>query len=263
MAVKKVRYEKLLEAGKSPEWVMEKFILEVALMSKLNTNSNFVPLYGAVVQPPFLYLVLEYMSSGSLYSVLNADTDNYLSILPPINVLATNIASGMAYLHGLKPQIIHRDLTSQNILIANDGTAKIADFGISRFKDEVGDKTMTAIGNPRWRAPEVTKAQRYSEKVDVFGFGMILYEMFARAPPFTHMTDPSQVAFFVARGQRPTIPPSCPSEWASLIVQCWDDSPSSRPSFPQILQTLSTLPDAYIPARTGFGVPSFEIVPYT
>ncbi|GAM29117.1 hypothetical protein SAMD00019534_122930, partial [Acytostelium subglobosum LB1] len=242
VAVKRVKYDRLLESGKSDEWIKGKFLLEVVLMVKLSHLSSFVKLFGTVIEQKELLLILEFCSHGSLYNILNTiGNDDVIATLPSINILSLSIANGMAYLHGLSPQIIHRDLTSQNILLDATGSSKIADFGISRFKNDIGDKTMTSIGNPRWRAPEVTKGEKYSEKVDVFGFGMILYEMFSRRMPF-HELEPVQASFKVASGERPRIPPNVDSRWAKLIQQCWDHSAANRPSFTEVIQIIQQLP---------------------
>ncbi|EFA86258.1 ankyrin repeat-containing protein [Heterostelium album PN500] len=226
VAVKRVKYERLLESGKTDEWIKGKFLLEVVLMVKLSHLPSFVKLYGTVIEQNELLLI---------------GNDEMITNLPSINLLSQSMANGMAYLHGLTPQIIHRDLTSQNILLDANGSAKIADFGISRFKNDIGDKTMTAIGNPRWRAPEVTKGEKYSEKVDVFGFGMILYELFTRRVPF-HDYEPVQASFKVVSGERPIIPPTVDSRWAKLIQRCWDHLPANRPSFQEIIQIIQQLP---------------------
>ncbi|EGC31480.1 hypothetical protein DICPUDRAFT_99201 [Dictyostelium purpureum] len=247
VAIKRVKIEKILESGKTFNWVRDKFILEVVLMVKLSSFSNFVKLYGTCIEDDELLLILEYCDNSSLFNILNTiGNENVVQSLPAINTLSLNIANGMNYLHSLKPQIIHRDLTSQNILIDKNGVAKIADLGISRFKNELGDKTMTSIGNPRWRAPEVTKGQKYSEKVDVFGFGMILYEMFTRRVPF-HEHEQVQASFKIASGERPTLPSSVDSRWINLIQLCWDQNPNNRPSFAQILDIIQNLPIAFIP----------------
>eukprot|EP01113_Clastostelium_recurvatum_P005252 TRINITY_DN12344_c0_g1_i1.p2 TRINITY_DN12344_c0_g1~~TRINITY_DN12344_c0_g1_i1.p2 ORF type:complete len:656 (-),score=105.63 TRINITY_DN12344_c0_g1_i1:96-2063(-) len=249
-ALKKVKYEHLIDAGKTPEWIRQKFILEVALMSQLNSHTSFVPLIGACVEPPHLWMVLEYMPGGSLFNILHCDnSETWLSKMPSINAIATSISNGMQYIHTQQPQIIHRDLTSQNVLIDATGYPKIADFGISRFKLDIGDRTMTSIGNPRWRAPEVTKNQRYSEKVDVYGFALILYECFARSIPFGDC-DSVPASHMAAQGKRPNIPDTCPPAWAQLITRCWDPVPADRPGFGAIISILEHLPIVYIPSRS-------------
>ncbi|KYR00994.1 hypothetical protein DLAC_11513 [Tieghemostelium lacteum] len=248
VAVKRVKYDKIIDSGKSDAWIKSKFILEVILMIKLSHLSSFVKLYATCIQSTELLLILEFCNFGSLYNILNSvQNDDVTSQMPSINSISLNICNGMNYLHGLSPQIIHRDLTSQNILIDQSGNAKIADFGISRFKNEIGDKTMTNIGNPRWRAPEVTKGEKYSEKVDVFGFGMILYELVTRHVPF-HQFEPVQASFKIAAGERPPFPDDLQLDqrWIQVIEKCWDHLPKNRPTFQQLLQVLQQLPIIFI-----------------
>ncbi|KAH3731811.1 Serine/threonine-protein kinase STY46 [Pelomyxa schiedti] len=248
VAVKKVRHDKLVDAGKEPSWILEKFILEAALMHKLSNNPNFVSMIGASLTPPDLCLVLEYMAGGSLEDVLHG-TKRGKQQLPSVNAIAKCIAEGMKFLHSQSPQIIHRDLTSANILLDQNGTPKIADFGISRFKVEVGDQTMTYIGNPRWRAPEVTRGERYSSKVDVYSFGLILWELITGKLPFYDL-DGTPASMHAAKGKRPEMPSDCHPQWAELIQLCWQDNPSRRPNFGQILETLSTLPVVQVPTTS-------------
>lgn len=90
-----------------------------------------VSFIGAVTEQPNLCVITEYMARGSMHDLLHKvglrpDTEWLLKI-------ASDVAHGVKYLHGCKPPIIHRDLKSQNILVDGQWTAKIADFGLSRF----------------------------------------------------------------------------------------------------------------------------------
>ncbi len=136
-ALKVVRYDKLSDAGKSDAWIMEKFVLEVALMHKLSSHPSFVRLLAFCLDKRSHYLALltEYMVGGSLYDKIHFNKG--ARTLPSVNAIAHAIALGMEHLHSLQPQIIHRDLTTQNILLDIDGNPRIADFGISRFKKQV------------------------------------------------------------------------------------------------------------------------------
>ena len=214
--------------------------MKMSLHSKLSSNPNFVHMIGACVTPPNdFWLVLEFMPGGSLFDVIHGITRNIR--IQSINAVALSVADGMTYLHNQVPQIIHRDLTPSNVLLDAAGNARIADFGISRFKFEVGSANMTYIGNPRWRAPEVTRGEAYSASVDVYAFGLLVWEMFSGKVPFQDLEGP-RASYEAAQGRRPEIPQSCPAIWAELIRSCWDPDPSKRPFFSQILQGLKMLP---------------------
>eukprot|EP00727_Mastigamoeba_balamuthi_P008062 m51a1_g3877 putative ankyrin repeat-containing protein (616) ;mRNA; f:27799-30238 len=215
VALKQVRFDKLIGAGKTPEWIRQKFVLEVALMNKIGSNPNFVQLLGASLSQDNYWLVLEYMPCGSLFDRVHGISHRSVQ-LPSVNSIARCIAEGMAYLHAQQPQIIHRDLTSANILLDEAHNPRIADFGISRFKHEIGDQCMTYIGNPRWRAPEVTRGEPYSSAVDVYAFGLILWELVSGKVPFPDL-DGHPASFQAAQGKRPEIPGGTPHAWADLI----------------------------------------------
>jgi serine/threonine protein kinase len=96
---------------------------------------------------------------------------------------AQDIASGMVYLHQLQPKVIHFDLKSMNVLIDNEGTAKLSDFGLSKVKLETITLT-NAVGTPQWCSPELLKKEMVNEKTDVYSFAMVMYEMVANKIPF-------------------------------------------------------------------------------
>lgn len=107
--------------------------------------------------------------------------------------MALDIARGMEYVHS--QGVIHRDLKPENILLTEDFQLKVADFGIGceeGYCDVVSDDS----GTYRWMAPEMIKRKPYDRKVDVYGFGLILWEMVAGSLPYKNMT-PIQAAFAV------------------------------------------------------------------
>jgi serine/threonine protein kinase len=136
-------------------------------------------------------------------------------------------------------QIIHRDLKASNIFIRRDGRAVIGDFGSSRFKSDDGTLTMTETGpssTVHYAAPELFKEDgELTTKVDVWGFGLLLYEIFGGSPVFPISFSPFDVIRHMRRQYRPIIPVECGEYMGGLIERCWSDDPSSRPSFEAIL----------------------------
>jgi serine/threonine protein kinase len=93
-------------------------------------------------------------------------------------------------------------------------------------------------------APEILSNKPYSEKADVFSFGILLWELVARKLPFFGM-QPMQVGIAVSqRGLRPTMPPKTPEPLAKLIRACWHEEPNRRPSMRQIEVILTAMPDS-------------------
>ena len=257
VAVKQIRIGALLEAHKTLEWIRQKFLVETALMNKLGGNPHFVALIGASRTTPLAaadnyWLVLEYVAGGSVFDLIHGIKP--WATPPTANAIAVGLVEGMAHLHSRVPQILHRDLTSSNVLLTATGDVKIADFGISRFKAAAGDCAMTFIGNPRWRAPEVTRGEPYGAKVDVYSFGVVLWEMASGTLPFADL-DNAIAALHAAKGERPPIPADCPSDWSNIIQQCWHHDPLQRPTFEElkgVVPALSPMHVAVGRAATSF-----------
>lgn len=133
--------------------------------------------------------------------------------------------------------IVHRDLKSANLLVTEDLRIKICDFGISRDTDAA---TMTSnIGTVPWTAPEMFRDVRYCNKVDVYSYGICVWELASRAFPFERMT-PLQIITAVCDGVRPAVPDGCDSSLEALMLACWQPTPAQRPSFEQIINMLNT-----------------------
>lgn len=208
------------------------FYKEIETLSKLR-HSNIVQMYGFCKKESYLCLVTEYVRGGNLADWLeDAELDLYLQIK-----LALNITRGMVYLHN--QNVIHRDLKPANILIESwdEGKVKVCDFGISRVvKKQESEKSGDPLGSPQYAAPELNSDVAHDNKVDVFSFAIILWEIALRQTPWPELKFGSQFAERYQKKERPKIPPD--NAFKSLIERCWAHVPSERPSFVQIYESL-------------------------
>ncbi|KAJ3694329.1 hypothetical protein LUZ60_009809 [Juncus effusus] len=211
------------------------FTSEVGLLFRLR-HPNIITFVAACKKTPVFCIITEYMSGGSLRKYLHKQGPNSLPLKTVLKI-ALDIARGMNYLHS--QGILHRDLKSENILLGEDLSVKVADFGISCIESECG----TAKGfasTYRWMAPEMIKEKGHTKKVDVYSFGVVLWELLTGLIPFNGLT-PEQAAFAVAqKNARPIMPSSCPIAISHLISQCWATSPERRPNFDEIVVILES-----------------------
>lgn len=225
--------------------IFSEFRREVWLMSTMR-HPNIVALKGTLTKPS-LSMVLEMMDGGDLFNYIQTKS-NLLPVEEQIK-LALDIAKGMQFMHSNKPPIIHRDLKSPNILLKKYPkdkfpTAKIADFGLSRGLNWSANLDDKAVDNPVWLAPEILKKKPYTGKVDVYAFGVILYELVSRLQLFGEISFMSKVEEKIVNGERPEIPDTLP-ELRHLIEKSWAQNPDDRPTFDQIVPQLEALYKKY------------------
>jgi serine/threonine protein kinase len=222
---------------------------EVSIMTLVN-HEHLVKLLGvSSTRRPFK-MVLEFCAGGCCFDLLHY-SDHIDITWWQTKKMCMDVASAMFYLHSFTPQIIHRDLKSGNLLLkypvlhANSvPIVKVNDFGLSCMKDQTKEgrwgKLTIAAGTSNWMAPEVFSGATYDEKVDVYSFAMILFEMICREVPFAD-EDPEAIGPMAVQGIRPdmeAVPQHCCETVISLMTACWDGQPCSRPSFSQILEIL-------------------------
>ncbi|TMW68569.1 hypothetical protein Poli38472_006037 [Pythium oligandrum] len=213
--------------------ILEEFETEVQIMSILR-HPNICLLMGACLEPPTRCLVIEYLPRGSLWNVLRQD---FALDYDKQMTFSRDTALGMNYLHSFQPPILHRDLKSPNLLVDTSYAIKISDFGLARVRAHF--QTMTGnCGTTQWMAPEVLAAEKYTEKADVFSYGVVCWEIITRACPYDGLSQIQAALGVLNNSLRPTIPPDCPPLFKKLMTLCWVSSPEKRPTFEQILEIL-------------------------
>ncbi|XP_026582503.1 mitogen-activated protein kinase kinase kinase 7 isoform X3 [Pseudonaja textilis] len=214
------------------------FIVELRQLSRVN-HPNIVKLYGACLNP--VCLVMEYAEGGSLYNVLHgAEPLPYYTAAHAMS-WCLQCSQGVAYLHSMKPKaLIHRDLKPPNLLLVAGGTVlKICDFGTAC---DIQTHMTNNKGSAAWMAPEVFEGSNYSEKCDVFSWGIILWEVITRRKPFDEIGGPAfRIMWAVHNGTRPPLIKHLPKPIESLMTRCWSKDPSQRPSMEEIVKIMTHL----------------------
>ncbi|XP_071608114.1 mitogen-activated protein kinase kinase kinase 13 [Heliangelus exortis] len=195
-------------------------------------HPNIIAFKGVCTQAPCYCIIMEYCAHGQLYEVLRAGR----KVTPRLLVdWSTGIASGMNYLHLHK--IIHRDLKSPNVLVTHTDAVKISDFGTSK---ELSDKStkMSFAGTVAWMAPEVIRNEPVSEKVDIWSFGVVLWELLTGEIPYKDVDSSAIIWGVGSNSLHLPVPSTCPDGFKILMKQTWQSKPRNRPSFRQTLMHL-------------------------
>ncbi|KAG9129840.1 hypothetical protein Leryth_006983 [Lithospermum erythrorhizon] len=215
--------------------MLREFSHEIYIMRKIR-HKNVVQFMGACTRPSNLCIVTEFMSRGSVYNFLHKEKGSFK--LPILLKVAIDVSKGMDYLH--QNNIVHRDLKTANLLMDEHDVVKVADFGVSRVQVKTG--VMTAeTGTYRWMAPEVIEHKPYDHKADVFSFGIVLWELLTGEIPYSLLTPLQAAVGVVQKCLRPTIPESTHPKFANLLEKCWQQDPTLRPNFSEILEILRQL----------------------
>uniref|UniRef100_A0A7G3AK56 Mitogen-activated protein kinase kinase kinase 7 n=1 Tax=Lutzomyia longipalpis TaxID=7200 RepID=A0A7G3AK56_LUTLO len=221
-----------------PESERNAFAVEVRQLSRV-AHPNIVALYGACTKKPHVCLVMEYAEGGSLYAVLHCTPKPTYTAAHAMS-WARQCALGVAYLHDMSPKpLIHRDLKPPNLLLVQGGTVlKICDFGTVTDKATLMTNNK---GSAAWMAPEVFESSTYTEKCDVFSWGIILWEVLSREQPFKEIEHTFTIMWSVHKGHRPPLIEGCPRPIENLMTSCWDPNPSNRPSMSKVVATMEEL----------------------
>ncbi|KAL4654256.1 hypothetical protein ACB092_01G365000 [Castanea dentata] len=249
VAIKRINDRCFAGKPSEQERMRDDFWNEAIKLADLH-HPNVLAFYGVVLDGPggSVATVTEYMVNGSLRNALQKNEKN-LDKRKRL-LIAMDVAFGMEYLHA--KNIVHFDLKSDNLLVnlrdSHRPICKVGDLGLSKVKCQ------TLIsggvrGTLPWMAPELLNGSSslVSEKVDVFSFGIVLWELLTGEEPYADLHYGAIIGGIVSNTLRPPIPESCDSDWRSLMEKCWSAEPSERPSFTEIANELRSMEAKLLP----------------
>ncbi|KAL6104264.1 ripk2 [Pungitius sinensis] len=232
------------------------FLLKEAEVLHKARFNYIIQIFGICNEPEFFCIVTEFMSNGSLDLLLH-EKDLYPGLAWPLRLrILYEIALGVNFLHNMNPPLLHHDLKTQNILLDGEFHVKIADFGLSKWRQlsvskGSGSKPTEMGGTVIYMPPEKyepSKNRRADVKHDMYSYAIIMWEVLSRQIPFEEVTNPMQIMFSVLRGIRPdtsleSLPLDIPSrETLICLMTCgWTTNPDERPSFLKCLIELEPM----------------------
>ena len=233
VALKQLRPQPGLSDSEA-ELISRRAMREARITARLH-HPHAVPVYDVVELEGQPCLIMQYLPSTSLQTIVNERGP-----VPPAEAarIGAEVASALAAAHAAG--IVHRDVKPGNVLIAEDGSAKITDFGISHA---LGDSTLTSTGmvtgTPAYLAPEVARGSESGFASDVFSLGATLYAATEGTPPFGTDQNPMAVLHRVASGQ--VNPPERSGALTPLLQRMLAPDAADRPPMIDVAHTLTAL----------------------
>ncbi|KAG7215725.1 hypothetical protein INR49_022082 [Caranx melampygus] len=221
--------------------VKEKFLSEAGLMKNLD-HPHIVRLIGVIEVEP-IWIVMELYEHGELGQYLVEQQYNISGTTLVLYCL--QICKALAYLEGLN--MVHRDIAVRNVLVASPECVKLGDFGLSRYIDEQEYYKASISRLPiKWMAPESINFRRFTSASDVWMFGekhsrVCVWEIFSMAQQPFFWLENGQVINQLESGIRLPKPQLCPPTIYTLLTRCWEYKPQDRPSFSQLVCSLSDI----------------------
>ncbi|AXB48423.1 serine/threonine protein kinase [Amycolatopsis albispora] len=202
------------------------------------THPSAITVFDVVTDNDRPVLVMEYLPSTSLAEVL---ARRGRLGAEEVAAIGAQIAAALAAAH--ESGIVHRDVKPANVLMSDDGVAKLSDFGISRA---AGDGTLTATGvvagTPAYFAPEVARGEDADSRSDVFSLGATMYHAVEGAPPFGVGDNQIALLYRVATGEFP--PPEHAGPLHGLLTRMLDADPAARPEMAAVAAELALITEA-------------------
>ncbi|KDQ57341.1 hypothetical protein JAAARDRAFT_79069 [Jaapia argillacea MUCL 33604] len=244
VALKRLRF---FQAPRERRKLIKMFNQEALVWQSLN-HPHVLPFLGidAETFPPYSCMASSWMPNGDILK--------YLEKTGPLPTdqarLIFEITLGLEYLHQMK--IVHGDLRGANILIDDEGHARLSDFGLAGFVDVTRDMSASTsrIGSMRWMAPELLFPEKFGLRfrrtpaTDVYSFGCVCTEVYTGQAPFYDLID-STAILEISQGRKPSRPTldmvSVSAEFWDLVESCWAGSAPERPIVGQILCSLRLL----------------------
>ncbi|XXG61938.1 hypothetical protein AAC387_Pa05g0414 [Persea americana] len=235
-----------LEGGSTRD--QKSFNNEIKALTEIR-HRNIVKLYGFCSHEQCMFLVYEYMERGKLAGILSCEGALELDWIKRVNVVK-GVASGLSYMHhDCSPPIVHRDISSNNILLDSELEACISDFGTSRLLKPDSSNWSSLAGTYGYVAPELAYTMQVTEKCDVYSFGVLTFEVLMGKHPgdlihTLHFSTGQNILLKDVLDQRLS-PPSAQTaneviSVAVVALACIRANPQSRPNMRNVSQKLSS-----------------------
>lgn len=229
----------------------KELLSELGVMKLINPHPNVVTLLGSCTDRDPLFVIMEFVPFGKLqtylresrversYGNLHGSSKHLTS--RDLTSFAYQVAKGMEYLSS--KGIIHRDLAARNVLVGENKTCKVADFGFARdvITNHVYERKSEGRLPIRWMAPESLYDNIFTVKTDVWSFGIVMWEIVTLgSTPYPGLAA-AEVMRRVRDGYRLEKPEHCKREMYNIMYYCWDPDPNERPSFTELTCLLDKL----------------------
>jgi len=225
VAIKLLKQEAILQ---DPD-IVARFDREGEALRRLN-HPNIVKILATVVEADKHYVVMEFVGGGDLNSLIQDHRQSATPIpIQRILEIALDLSDALTRAHRLK--IIHRDIKPANVLIAEDGTPRLTDFGVAHFSDSTKmTQTGALIGTLAYLSPEACSGDPLDGRTDIWSFGVMLYELLALKRPFD---EPSTAALLISILNKTPKPiadlrPDTPPQLVYLLEEMLAKDPDDR-----------------------------------
>lgn len=236
------------------------FFREAALMLSISPHPNVVRIHGMCQEQSNFSLVMEFLPNGALdsWAATNAESGSNAVDSALLFRFAHGTARGMAHLAASR--VVHRDLAARNILLGSDYSPKVSDFGMSRVVSDENSRegqTNSTVGPIKWMSPESLRDRTYSEKSDVWSYGVLLFEILVGGAPYSKMEllevavqtrDQGLTPMAELKAEEATRNLQIPEYIKELMELCFKYSPEERPTFVEIAQFL----EEHRPANSNY-----------
>ncbi len=244
---KKVAIKRMLPAYRRDPSLLERFAAEARTNARLD-HPNLVQVLDFGIDPE-PYLVLEFIEGVTLGAIMQRLSEQHEKLdITAAAYIGAEAASGLDHAHrkkgddGIPLGIVHRDVSPQNVIISNEGTIKVSDFGLVKAADNVlKTQNGVSIGKMSYMAPEQAAGADVDARADIFALGVTMWEMLtirSLIPP----DDPAHAAHLLRHGGFPMpsqFNPEVPARLEEIVMACLAIDPSARtPSAQQVAQEL-------------------------
>ncbi len=228
----------LTDSGMLDEDTKKRFLREAQTAGSIS-HENIIRVYDFGEHEGRPYMVMEYLQGNDLRASIQQG--QLTTVVEKLKVLV-QLARGLKHIHDLG--IIHRDLKPDNVFMSQAGNVKLMDFGIAKTKDLSITRTGYTLGTPYYMAPEQVTSKNVTDKVDIYAFGIVMFELFTGAKPFK-AENVNEVFFKILNeplDPKPLIDAKVPTAVVELVKRCTEKDKLKRPAdFEVIIRDLEVV----------------------